>query len=154
MKVIASIIENVKCPNCQLIALMDYYYKSDEVFIVCQRCGYNYSRYYKLEEKEDGKLFEEFIDEELEGHGVYVLGKKDGFTTTNLFNCHITDKHIEEFHELYLSEETDQEKSYLVRFERGEFKVISGMLPEDFFTTCENNVNPLILKPIWKKVDI
>jgi hypothetical protein len=36
-----SVISNVKCPKCDYkYATSDYYYKSDEDYIFCDRCGY------------------------------------------------------------------------------------------------------------------
>lgn len=141
------------------MAIADYYYRTDEVIIKCPRCGYNYNRYFKwnrdhffncASEIEDAHEDDELIIDEQEGFGVYVLRTKDGYKTTNLYNCRITNKHIDEFKKLYFSEETDQERSYLVRYEEGEFKVIIGTLPEDFFTYSENTIQPYILRPLWK----
>lgn len=37
-----SIMSEIECPNCGLDAVEDYYYKTGEQYVICQKCGYNY----------------------------------------------------------------------------------------------------------------
>lgn len=37
----------MKCPQCGRSAFEDSYYKTDETYIICYRCGYYYSRQIK-----------------------------------------------------------------------------------------------------------
>lgn len=146
-----SVISHAACPKCHLIATVDYYYKSDEIYFICAHCGYNYSRFYRLFDTDDEIGFrDELVIDEQEGYGVYVLRKKDGDGATLLFNCPITEEDIRNFEEQYNSKETIQERSYLVRFENGEFKVLVGTLPESFFTTCETTIPPEMLS-LWEE---
>jgi biotin synthase-related radical SAM superfamily protein len=38
-----SVQTDIDCPNCKNEAFEDYYYKSDEVYIFCNYCGYHKS---------------------------------------------------------------------------------------------------------------
>jgi Zn ribbon nucleic-acid-binding protein len=46
-----SIIDYIACPNCGQEAYNDYYYKTGEEYINCQKCGYHYSATYKTDDK-------------------------------------------------------------------------------------------------------
>jgi Zn ribbon nucleic-acid-binding protein len=39
----ASVIDNIECPNCKHEAYHDYYYKTGEEYVNCNNCGYHYS---------------------------------------------------------------------------------------------------------------
>lgn len=63
-----SVLSEIDCPNCGRTAIEDYYYKTDEIYIFCQSCGYNKSSTLKRDDNgnvikdEDGRWI--YIDEE------------------------------------------------------------------------------------------
>lgn len=46
-----SVLDYIDCLNCKQEAYTDYYYKTGEVYINCQHCGYHYSATYKTDEQ-------------------------------------------------------------------------------------------------------
>jgi hypothetical protein len=61
----------IKCPCCGRSAFEDNYYKTDEKYISCMRCGYYYT---KTVDKYNGNNIE-YKEETGEGHGMFVLWK-------------------------------------------------------------------------------
>ena len=47
----ASIMFARECPQCGRSAIEDNYYKTDETYIICYRCGYYYSK--RIEKRTD-----------------------------------------------------------------------------------------------------
>lgn len=39
-----SVLSDIDCPRCGQSATEDYYYKTDEVYIMCSYCGYYYNK--------------------------------------------------------------------------------------------------------------
>lgn len=126
-------ISAVKCNNCGRSAIEDFYYKTNEKYTFCRRCGYNYTK--KIIRETANHI--EFEEDERKGHGVLLLVKKDEICQTMLFNSTVTKKQIEENKALFMSEETDQEKSYFVTFNNGVFDIIVGNPPENFHLPFE-----------------
>jgi hypothetical protein len=55
-----SVQSEITCPNCKFEhAFSDYYYKSDEEYIMCGRCGYSYSRNVVCDIKKSKETFNE-----------------------------------------------------------------------------------------------
>jgi len=53
-----SVISDVECNNCGYEgATEDYYYKSNEVYVFCHRCGYSYSRTIKYDIKKGKRIY-------------------------------------------------------------------------------------------------
>lgn len=49
-----SVQSEVECPQCKNPdAMEDFYYKSDEVYVFCENCGYSYERYIRRDENCD-----------------------------------------------------------------------------------------------------
>jgi len=42
-----SVIDYIECPNCKQEAFSDFYYKTGEEYVNCNKCGYHYSSTYK-----------------------------------------------------------------------------------------------------------
>lgn len=52
-----SVISGVRCPNCgNEDAYNEYYYKSDEEFTLCDKCGYSYERW--IAKKDDKAVYD------------------------------------------------------------------------------------------------
>lgn len=53
-----SVQSEIKCPNCDFdYCFSDYYYKSDEMYLMCGRCGYFYSRTVKFDVEKTKRIF-------------------------------------------------------------------------------------------------
>ncbi|MTT31794.1 hypothetical protein GMB86_07185 [Terrilactibacillus sp. BCM23-1] len=115
----------IKCPHCACSAIEDFYYKSDEKYIICDNCGYNYSQFYKIDPVK-GEVLE--VDER-EGHGVCVIVRKDGGRKRILFNSVITAKEFEKYSKIFSEDDVDQEASYMVGYEHGCFIPLFGNPP-------------------------
>ncbi|WP_227937759.1 hypothetical protein [Alkalihalobacillus deserti] len=113
----ASIYSAIKCPYCGRSAFEDDYYKSDEKYISCLRCGFNYSKTMK---EGINNLFE-YEEDRQEGHGVFSLVKKDGKREMRMLNYHLTNNDIDKYKKTFLEKDVDQEKSYLVTYEAETF---------------------------------
>lgn len=51
-------MSNCVCPYCKYkYAMEDYYYKSDEMYIWCNRCGYNFNRTRKLDKAKSKRIY-------------------------------------------------------------------------------------------------
>ena len=62
----ASNIYATKCPCCGRSAIEDYYYKTDEQYTFCMRCGYYYAK--TIEKCTKDNI--EYKEEKIEGHGI------------------------------------------------------------------------------------
>ena len=128
-----SILYAVKCPCCERSAIEDYYYKTEEKYTFCLRCGFNYTKIIKSHT--DKSI--EYTEETNEGHGVFILLKKDGSRESMMLNRSITDQDIEEYESSYMKEEVNQQESYLVSFKEGIFSILLGTPPANFFLPFE-----------------
>lgn len=54
-----SIIDYIECPNCKNDAVLDFYYKTAEEYMLCDHCGYSYSIILKNRDKALNELVEE-----------------------------------------------------------------------------------------------
>ncbi len=124
----ASIYSAVKCPHCERSAIQDSYYKTDELYICCRRCGYNYTRKIVRATAEHT----EFEEDKRFGHGVCFLVKKDNTAQMNLFNSALSKEEIESHLNILSSEDVDQNRSYFVIYKEGVFTTVSGNPPENF----------------------
>ncbi|MDN3956719.1 hypothetical protein [Sporolactobacillus laevolacticus] len=129
----ASLIYAQKCPSCGRSAIIDDYYKTDEKYIYCLRCGYNYSK--RIERYTDKGI--DYKEEQYDGHGVFILVNKDGNRKNMLLN-EVTDEHLVEYRAQFDDDNVDQEKSYLVFFKDGVFTILHGNPPENFHLPFED----------------
>lgn len=129
----ASAISAVKCPHCGRSAIEDLYYKTDEQTIICYRCGYYYSR--RIEDFTASPI--KFGDEEYEGHGVFIVMKKDGHKRVTLFKEGMTPGEISEYQKEFSQDDIDQENSLLVTYEAGVFTIHCGTPTENFHLPFE-----------------
>lgn len=132
----------VKCPCCERSAFEDDYYKTDERYTFCLRCGFNYTKIIK-DYTEKGV---EYTEESYEGHGIFILTKKDGSRVSMMLNRRITDEDLQEYKSSYMDSEVNQQKSYLVSFEEGKFTILLGTPPENFFLPFEEYKTKMFTK--------
>ncbi|WP_400244505.1 hypothetical protein AB3U99_24025 [Niallia sp. JL1B1071] len=137
-----SIYYAVKCPCCGRSAFKDYYYKTDEEYIVCLRCGFFYK---KVIESETANSVE-YVEETNDGHGIFILYRKDGSREKVSLNSEITDEQLESYKSLFTNEEIDQEKSYLVSYKQGTFTILLGNPPENFYLPFEEYKRKMLAK--------
>jgi hypothetical protein len=130
----ASTYSAVKCANCGRSAISDFYYKTDEEYICCRRCGYNYSKIMKFDTVTKKEYFEEEVNP---GYGVFSMVKKDGTRKMLLFNKKISSEDIENNKKVLLADNVDQERSYFVSYEEGIFTVIFGNPSENYHLPFE-----------------
>lgn len=130
----ASILYALKCPCCNRSAYEDYYYKTEEQYTICNRCGYSYSKSIQSYTKTNGF---EYREEKSGGHGIFVLVSKEGSRKNIFLNERMSDEEFEEFTSLFLAADIDQEKSYLVSYRDGVFSIILGNPPETFHLPFE-----------------
>jgi Zn ribbon nucleic-acid-binding protein len=138
----ASIYSAIECPHCGRSAVRDFYYKSNEEFVACYRCGYNYTRVIK---KTNEEKFE-FVEDKRKGYGLCSLVKKDGERKTIVFNFVLKVEDIEKYRATFFEEEVDQESSYFVSFNEGLFKILAGNPPENFHLSFKNYKEKMIEK--------
>lgn len=138
----ASNIYATQCPCCGRSAIEDYYYKTDEQYTFCIRCGYNYS---KTIEKWRTDCFE-YKEEKNDGNGVVVLEKKDGSRKKILLNSVVTDEQLENYKTSFLADDINQDKSYLILFRNGVFTVLLGNPPENFYLPFEEYKEKMFVK--------
>lgn len=129
----ASNIYAIKCPCCGRSAIEDHYYKTGEQYTFCPRCGYNYSKTIKT--YTDKGI--EYIEEENNGHGVFILAYKDGSRQNTLIDTPISDEALEEYKESLRQDSVNLEKSYLVLYKDGIFNVLAGHPPDNFYLSFE-----------------
>ncbi|WP_102349246.1 hypothetical protein [Bacillus sp. Marseille-P3661] len=125
----ASNISAVECPQCGRSAIQDYYYKTDEVYIQCIRCGFTYSRTIKIENEKE-IIFDEVRNK---GYGIACIVNHDGRRKTTLLGSELSPELIEQFKSDYFSSNADQKKSYLVSFNDKDCNVLFGNPPDNFF---------------------
>jgi Zn ribbon nucleic-acid-binding protein len=138
---LASLIYALKCPCCKRSAIIDDYYNTDEKYIYCLRCGYNYS---KTIERETAQSVE-YKEEEYEGNGVFILVNKDGSRKSMLLNK-VTDEHLEEHMALFEDDTVDREKSYLVSYKDEVFTILNGNPPANFYLSFEDYKKKMLAK--------
>lgn len=129
----ASNMYATECPCCGRSAIEDYYYKTGEQYTYCMRCGYYYTK--TIEKFTKDTI--EFKEEKSEGHGMCILVKKDGRRERIFFDSRPTNAQIEDLKAKIMDENVNQEKSYLVTYENGEFTIIFGNPPENFHLSFE-----------------
>ncbi|MBS4177742.1 hypothetical protein [Lederbergia citrea] len=124
----ASNMFSIECPHCGRSAVKDDYYKTDERYILCLKCGYNYTR--TIKSSTANSL--EYTEEEYVGYGVFILVHRDGSSKSMMLNDALTAEKLEEYKRTYMDDHVDQEKSYLVSYENGIFTILLGNPPENF----------------------
>ncbi|MBS4189953.1 hypothetical protein KHA94_07005 [Bacillus sp. FJAT-49705] len=138
----ASNLSAVKCPQCGRSAFEEFYYRSDEQFICCYRCGYNYFK--KIRKATRNKV--EYRENTEDGHGVFLLVNKDGSREITLLNIEITAAEIEKYKTAFTSDEIDQEKSFLATFKDGRFTIQFGSPSDNFHLSFEEYKEKMIKK--------
>ena len=132
-----SILLPVACPDCGRIAVEDYYYRTGAGYIICQCCGCEVDREAKYDREKNTSYFEEEIRK---GYGKFFLERKDGNFISKRLMSPLTDEQFEDFKLKFSDFDVDQEKSYLVSYQDGEFKVLLGIVPEYFHMPFEDYV--------------
>lgn len=68
-----SVLQEIDCPRCGQEATSDFYYKTGEEYVHCQRCGYSYSATIINRDKKLSELTDEDwqIDELKEPYGFF-----------------------------------------------------------------------------------
>lgn len=102
-----------KCSNCGRSAFEDCYFKTDETFIKCYRCGYVYTR--KLVKWTETSM--EFEENEYLGYGVMKLAKKDKSSKITFLNYELSEVEIENYKNDFLNEDIDLTKSFFCYFQ-------------------------------------
>ncbi|MBM7650922.1 hypothetical protein [Neobacillus cucumis] len=129
----ASNMYALKCPCCGRSAIEDYYYKTDEKYTFCLRCGYYYTKTIESYKANDV----EYKEEKNDGHGVFILTDKNGSRKKMMLNGRLSDAQIEEYKASFMDGIVDQKKSYLVSYENGVFKILLGNPPENFYLSFD-----------------
>ncbi len=129
----ASNIYATKCPCCGRSAIEDYYYKTQEQYTFCMRCGYYYSKTIEKYTKDDI----EYKEEKSEGHGMFTLVNKDGSRKRVILDCSPTNTQLEELKAKFMDNNVNQERSYLVTYENGVFTILFGDPPDNFHLSFE-----------------
>jgi hypothetical protein len=131
----ASTYSAVRCKNCGRSAISDFYYKTDEEYICCRRCGYNSSKTLKYDSANKKEYLEEV---EHKGYGVISIVKKDGTRKILLFNKKVSTEDIDNNKKLLMAENVDTDRSYFVSFEDGIFTIIFGNPSENYHLSFED----------------
>ena len=126
----ASIYTAVPCPHCDCCATEDHHYKTDEKFIFCFRCGYNYKKTLIPCQQNDCLVFSE---KELKGYGICRMKKLTGERSTKIFNRPLSNADILKHAYAFFEPAVNQEDSYFVIFKNNEFITLAGTPPKDFF---------------------
>lgn len=132
----------IECPCCGRSAIEDFYYKTDEKYTFCPRCGYNYSK--TMTTYTDKGM--EYTEEKNDGHGVFVLTNKDGSRKNTLLDSPISDEILVEYKESLKADHVNIEKSYLVIHKNGVFNVLAGHPPDNFYLSFEEYREKMIAK--------
>lgn len=138
----ASNMYAIKCPCCGRSAFEDYYYKTHEQYTFCMRCGYYYTKVIEKYTKENI----EYKEESSEGYGMCILINKDGSRENMILNCSLTDAQLEELKSKIMDNNVNQDTSYLVSHENGEFSILFGNPPENFYLSFEEYREKMIAK--------
>lgn len=76
-----SVVSEIKCPKCKWKkATEECYYKIDELFVFCDRCGYTYNRKAKFKNGE----FSNYKESKVGGYGAYRYGSKGAYACGGL----------------------------------------------------------------------
>jgi len=85
-----SVISDIECPNCNREAYDDFYYKTGEVYVNCNHCGYHHSATIKNRDKKLNELTDDDwkIVELKNPYGSYKISCYDsiGFSCGSLEN--------------------------------------------------------------------
>lgn len=79
-----SVIDNCECPNCGYgEAIIEIYYKTDEEYVWCERCGYSSSieiaNKDKLENEENWRDKVEYKESKIKAIGCFKVSSKKGY---------------------------------------------------------------------------
>ncbi|MFD2215296.1 hypothetical protein [Metabacillus endolithicus] len=118
----ASNMYAVKCLCCGRSAFEDFYYKTDEQYTFCMRCGYYYAKTIKKSTMDTI----EYKEEKIGGHGIFILENKDGSREKVSLNRSLTNEQLKELKNALRGENVNGEKSYLVTYENGIFTILFG----------------------------
>lgn len=129
----ASLTYAIKCPCCGRSAFEDNYYKTNEQYIFCIRCGYYYTK--TIEKYTENNI--QYKEEKSDGHGIFILVNKDGSRKKVILNCSLTDVQLEELKASLIDSNVNQEKSYLISYKDGVFTILFGNPSENFHLSFE-----------------
>jgi len=77
-----SVQSNINCPDCGSDrAIEDYHYKSGEVYITCQKCGYYYHNVIKRDDAGKPIIVNgeyQWEEKKQHGAGIYEIHRKGG----------------------------------------------------------------------------
>lgn len=116
-----SVLSEEKC-KCGGVVTIDDYYKTFEIYVSCNRCGYFYSRELKRDENykpifdDQGKPI--YIEKELPGYGSACIWSKKGVGSIYYLREPLTKEIEEEFFKILQEEDVDKEKSYLISYDK------------------------------------
>lgn len=127
----------VACPDCRRIAIEDHYYKTGAGYIICQCCGCEVDREAKYNREKNISYFEE---EKRKGYGKFFLKNKDGTFSSKRLVSPLTEKQFECFKGEFSDGAVDQENSFLVSYQNGEFENLFGNVPDYFYLSFEEYV--------------
>lgn len=125
----ASFLSAIACPHCGCCSTEDDYYKLGEKFIWCFRCGYYYEKAVHLNESDEWV----YSEKEYKGFGILCLYKEKEKESKTIFHRRLSSQEISDFSAEFSQEDVDLEKSYFVLYEDGEFTIVAGSLPNDFY---------------------
>ena len=138
----ASNMYAVKCLCCGRSAFEDFYYKTDEQYTFCMRCGYYYAKTIKKSTMDTI----EYKEEKSGGHGIFILENKDGSREKVSLNRSLTNEQLIELKNALRGENVNGEKSYLVTYENGIFTILFGNPPENFYLSFEEYCEKMFAK--------
>jgi len=131
-----------KCQNCGRSAIEDYYYRTGEYYTYCLRCGHYIEK--TIESYTNDKV--SYTEKINVGHGIFRVVNKDGSREGTLFETPPTDEQLEGFRETFFKDSVNQAKSYLVTYNDGEFKVLLGSPPANFYLSFEEYKEKMFAK--------
>lgn len=132
----------IECPNCGRSAFEENYYKTDETYIVCYRCGYNYRR--TMKQALNGRIEHEEV--EYKGFGVILLAKRNQLRELIMINDPMMEEEIESYKARFADEDVDLEKSYFVIFQDGVFTVLLGTPSGNFHMLFQEYKEKMLMK--------
>ncbi|UTR10067.1 hypothetical protein MM300_19650 [Evansella sp. LMS18] len=131
----ASIYIFTECPHCGKVTSADWHYKLDHLYLYCRFCGVDYSREYRYVNEKA------YVEEtKQKGYGVCLISKSD-ISNTRLYFLDepLTEGELKVYIHRYNESDTNKEKSYLITYMDGEFNLLFGNYPDDFFLSLREH---------------
>lgn len=132
-----SVMNEMECPQCRGIMFCDYYYKTNEEYRFCKRCGRVEN--WTLVRNNDGKIVLkndnwEYNHIRKKGYGVLRIAGTDGFAQLSALSQKVKNKDVRKFFEVLKEEWVDKADCYLMKWDETTKSVIPiyGNLPPDY----------------------